>query len=96
MPKLTKAVTARFTTEEFETLNGHAQRAGQCPAEWLRGRAVERMGMSREVIETRAGVSTIAELLVHALPDKLPVEFVRKTITRNRAEVAKGSSEGGK
>jgi hypothetical protein len=84
-------MTVRFTESEFAILTECADASGKCPAEWLRDVAVRNMahgGMSREVTETRIGVNIVAELLVKAFPEKLPVEYVKKVIQRERKHVA--------
>ena len=92
VPSLTKAMTVRFTESEFTTLTQWADASGKCPAEWLRDVALKNMapggmGMSREVIETRIGVNVVAELLVKAFPEKLPPEYVKKVVRRERQHV---------
>jgi hypothetical protein len=102
MGNLTKGVKAMFTESEFVTLTECADASGKCPSEWLRDVALKNMapswmGMSREVVEVRVAVNTIAELLFKAFPDRLPAEFIKRVVKEGRDNVVdqKAAAAGG-
>ena len=90
-----------FTESEFATLTQCADASGKCPSEWLRDVALKNMapswmGMSREVVEVRVAVNTIAELLFKVFPDRLPAEFIKDVVKEGRAAVSSIQIEGEK
>ena len=98
MDKLTEIMTVRVSAEQYAVIKSRAEAEGQSPSEWLRLKALESNAsvMSREVLEIRIGVNAIADLLMKAFPDKLPIEFVRKIVKQGRDYVAnqKAGSNG--